>query len=146
MGIGLLEISIGGIIFWFMFWKSGSSPDEDTIDTTKEVEIRRIMEDIRTTGGVDPRLMSDLHLKITMLGTDPKTIITNPKDELRTLAEMIYFLKTYRAVENERKIVPPPAPNSLRAVNQTRELLVESNYPLQGPTSSGTGAIYVNPQ
>jgi hypothetical protein len=56
-------------------------------------EIRKIMEDIRTSGGVDPHYMTKIMSQVTLTGQDPKTLMSDPDDKLKSLAELIYYVR-----------------------------------------------------
>jgi hypothetical protein len=53
------------------------------------------MDDIRVQGGVDPQYMSTLQSQITYLGYDPNSIISDPKDPVKSQAELIQWLRSY---------------------------------------------------
>jgi len=112
-------------------------------DNARDVEIRRIMEDIRTSGGVDPQYFSTIKLQVSMFGVNPITIVSNPNDLLRALAEMILFLNTRSESERQKKILPPPAPNSPNAIQIIRERLIEHHYLLHGRSQLGTPSALI---
>jgi len=121
MPFGIFEIGIGIAVCWVIYRYTNSSGDTspndprgDTgEDNPREVELRRIMEDIRSTGGVDPQYYSTINLQVSMLGGEPKYIITNPKDQLRSLAELLLFLKQYDDYWKRRKIYHHQLPTHL---------------------------------
>jgi hypothetical protein len=101
------------------------------------------MEDIRTQGGVDPQYLSTIETQVVMMGENPRNITSKSSDKLRSLAELLFWLKQRDDWRMRRKILPPPAPNSTNAINIVRERLIHPSERLQGPTTVGTGSVFL---
>ena len=102
---GIIEIGLGIAIFLFL---KSTKPLDETKPPEK-VEVATTMDDIRVQGGVDPQYMSTLQRQITYLGYDPNSIISDPKDPVKSQAELIQWLRSFEDPNWRTRIVPPPA-------------------------------------
>jgi hypothetical protein len=68
------------------------------------------------------------------LGYDPNSIISDPKDQVKSQAELIQWLRSYEDPNMSSEIVPPPAPNLTSAVLLVRERLKNPSESLKGKT------------
>jgi len=127
---GIIEIGFGIVIFLYI--KSTKPPDETK--PPEKVEVATTMDDIRVQGGVDPQYMSTLQRQITYLGYDPNRIISDPKDQVKSQAELIQWVRSYEDPKMNSEIVPPPAPNTPSAVLLVRERLKNPSESLKGKT------------
>ena len=139
--LGIIEIGLGIAIFIII--KQFGEESSDPSNHRERVEIATMMEDIRVSGGVDPQYMNNIQLQVSFTGHNPRNIITDPKDQVKSLAELLLFLQNYEYPINKRKIMPPPSPNSPSSALLVRERLKGNIMGLKGPSSVGTPSVFL---
>jgi len=141
--IGIKELVFGILVYWVVDRGINRQRRIVNLDepNQKDIEIRRTMENIKLTGGVDPQLYSRLKTMISAQGLN--FVPTNPNDSLRTLAEMMVILQEHPIELERREIPPPPAPNSRPAIRVVQSRLVTNYHHLQGPTENGTPTVFI---
>jgi len=138
--IGIIEIVVGITLYWFLNFHR-KRPIALSEPNPKNIEVRRIMEDISSTGGVDPQQFSRLRTLVRDRGLN--FIPTDLQDKLRTMAEMSLVIQENPIEKDRREIPPPPAPNSRPAISLVQTRFVRNTEMLKGPTENGTANVFI---
>jgi len=138
--IGPWEL-VGGIGLYYLFGRQREEtklPDPNPM----VVEVRRIMEEVRRSGGVDPLLLG--RLKAQVRDRQMNVTVTDLNDDLRTFAELSIALRENAPEKDRRVINPAPAPNSRRAVNMTVERLMRRQDNLRPPSEVESPNVFLS--
>jgi len=143
-GLGLPEVVVGVAAYYLVdkVTNQGVRPTElgdPRVQTPRDVELRRIREDIDRQG-FDPIFLERIKLVIRNRQLKPR--ITNPQDNVQTLAELLLCLKENPPERDPNRIPIPPAANSRSFVLRNRVRIYNTENNLQGPSmTSGPSAI-----
>ena len=143
--IGLTEIIVGVGAFWmieqFRKWRKPQEHKEKKPETQESQEIRKTIEEVKSAGGVDPQMVVRLEKVARERGLNIK--ISDYQDNTRTFAELKMCLESH-PIEYERKeLTPPPAPNTLRSLNMSRERLLRPSDLLKKREKTGVGNVWI---
>ena len=137
--IGAFELLAGVGVFWFVNWFA--KPVKKRKEVPKEKDIEELEEDVKSSGGVDPQILDRMENYLVELGLCPK-ITSN--SNARTFAELARISREHPIERQRKEIRPPPAPNTMRALNMTKERLLRHTDILKRREKSGVANVFLS--
>ena len=140
--IGLSELVVGVGMYWLLDWirkPPGKIPEEKKkiVPSPDDVE-----QDVISAGGVDPQMVDRLLNQVTERGLILGSSL-NRMDNARSFAQLVKIASLHPIELSRKEIPPPPAPNTMRALNLTKERLLRHSDILKKNDKSEVVSVFV---
>ena len=140
--IGLSELVVGVGMYWLLDWirkPPGKIPEEKKkiVQSPDDVE-----QDVISAGGVDPQMVDRLLNQVTERGLFQGSSL-NRMDNARSFAQLVKIASLHPIELSRKEIPPPPAPNTMRALNLTKERLLRHSDILKKNDKSEVVSVFV---
>ena len=140
--IGLSELVVGVGMYWLLDWirkPPRKIPEERKIVPSPD----DVEQDIISAGGVDPQMVDRLMNQVTERGLFLRSPHTNRMGNARSFAQLVKIASLHPIELSRKEIPPPPAPNTMRALNLTKERLLRHSDILKKNDKSEVVSVFV---